>query len=139
MIEKMPDITTKAGEMETFICHPERNGPSPAVFPVALGRRGLCRCAWHRAENAEKRLVLLADRIEGLISQEHAKGYRAGTSDGEQFKCRKPTNAGRNKFQEIFPRIKVIPRHATPLRRDAKRSTVLSGRSCRGSEPPTFS
>ena len=32
MIEKTLDITTKNGEMETFICHPERNGPSPAVF-----------------------------------------------------------------------------------------------------------
>ena len=31
MIEKTMDITTKVGEMETFICHPERNG-SPAVF-----------------------------------------------------------------------------------------------------------
>src|SRR5215831_5905574 len=32
MIEKTLDITTKDGEMETFICHPERDGPSPAVF-----------------------------------------------------------------------------------------------------------
>jgi hypothetical protein len=32
MIEKTLDITTKDGEIETFICHPERNGPSPAVF-----------------------------------------------------------------------------------------------------------
>ena len=32
MIEKTQDITTKDGKMETFICHPERNGPSPAVF-----------------------------------------------------------------------------------------------------------
>ena len=32
MIEETLDITTKAGEMETFICRPERNGPSPAVF-----------------------------------------------------------------------------------------------------------
>jgi dienelactone hydrolase len=32
MIEKTLDITTKDGEMETFICHPERNRPSPAVF-----------------------------------------------------------------------------------------------------------
>ena len=32
MIEKTRDIRTKDGEMETFICHPERNGPSPAVF-----------------------------------------------------------------------------------------------------------
>ena len=32
MIEKTFDIRTKDGEMETFICHPERNGPSPAVF-----------------------------------------------------------------------------------------------------------
>jgi carboxymethylenebutenolidase len=32
MIEKTLDITTNDGEMETFICHPERNGPSPAVF-----------------------------------------------------------------------------------------------------------
>jgi hypothetical protein len=27
MIEKTLDITTKDGAMETFICHPERNGP----------------------------------------------------------------------------------------------------------------
>src|ERR687885_2894740 len=32
MIEKTLDITTKDGEMETFICHPERNGPSSAVI-----------------------------------------------------------------------------------------------------------
>jgi dienelactone hydrolase len=32
MIEKTQDITTKDGEMETFICHPERNGPFSAVF-----------------------------------------------------------------------------------------------------------
>ena len=32
MIEETLDITTKDGEMETFICHPERNGPSAAVF-----------------------------------------------------------------------------------------------------------
>jgi carboxymethylenebutenolidase len=32
MIEKTLDITTEDGEMETFICHPERGGPSPAVF-----------------------------------------------------------------------------------------------------------
>src|SRR6201997_500095 len=32
MIEKTLDITTKDGEMETFICHPERNGPFSAVF-----------------------------------------------------------------------------------------------------------
>ena len=32
MIEKTRDITTKDGAMETFICHPERNGPSPAIF-----------------------------------------------------------------------------------------------------------
>jgi carboxymethylenebutenolidase len=32
LIEKNLGITTKDGEMETFICHPERNGPSPAVF-----------------------------------------------------------------------------------------------------------
>src|SRR5215472_2367462 len=32
MIEQARDITTKAGAMETFICHPERGGPYPAVF-----------------------------------------------------------------------------------------------------------
>ena len=33
MIEKTLDIATKGGgEMETFICHPERNGPFSAVF-----------------------------------------------------------------------------------------------------------
>src|SRR5215468_3264205 len=32
MIEKTLDITTKDGEMETFTCRPERDGPSPAVF-----------------------------------------------------------------------------------------------------------
>ena len=29
MIEQTLDITTKDGAMETFICHPERNGPFP--------------------------------------------------------------------------------------------------------------
>ena len=32
MIETTLDITTKDGAMETFICHPERNEPYPAVF-----------------------------------------------------------------------------------------------------------
>ena len=32
MIEQTLDIVTKAGAMETFICHPERGGPYPAVF-----------------------------------------------------------------------------------------------------------
>src|SRR5919202_3496569 len=32
MIEKTLDITTKDGEMESFICHPERGGPHPAVI-----------------------------------------------------------------------------------------------------------
>tara|TARA_B100000315_G_C14075650_1_gene362577 strand:- start:39 stop:140 length:102 start_codon:yes stop_codon:yes gene_type:complete len=32
MIEATLDIGTKDGEMETFVCHPERNGPYPAVF-----------------------------------------------------------------------------------------------------------
>ncbi|HKM72956.1 MAG TPA: dienelactone hydrolase family protein [Stellaceae bacterium] len=32
MIEQTRDITTAAGEMETFICCPERGGPFPPVF-----------------------------------------------------------------------------------------------------------
>jgi carboxymethylenebutenolidase len=32
MIEQTLDITTGDGAMETFICHPERHGPFPAVF-----------------------------------------------------------------------------------------------------------
>ncbi len=32
MIEQTLDITTKSGAMETFIAHPERGGPHPAVF-----------------------------------------------------------------------------------------------------------
>ena len=32
MIEETPDITTTDGEMETFICRPERGGSFPAVF-----------------------------------------------------------------------------------------------------------
>ncbi len=32
MIEQTLDITTRDGAMETFICHPERSGPHPAVF-----------------------------------------------------------------------------------------------------------
>jgi carboxymethylenebutenolidase len=32
MIEQTLDITTKGGAMETFVCHPERHGPYPAVF-----------------------------------------------------------------------------------------------------------
>ena len=32
MIEEVRDITTRAGAMETFIVHPDRNGPHPAVF-----------------------------------------------------------------------------------------------------------
>src|SRR5579864_6504231 len=32
MKEATLDIATKAGAMETFICHPERGGPFPAVM-----------------------------------------------------------------------------------------------------------
>jgi carboxymethylenebutenolidase len=32
MIENTLDIATRDGAMETFICHPERHGPHPAVF-----------------------------------------------------------------------------------------------------------
>jgi carboxymethylenebutenolidase len=32
MIEETADIATTDGAMETFICHPERGGPHPAVF-----------------------------------------------------------------------------------------------------------
>ena len=32
MQEQIIDIRTRAGEMETFICHPDRNGPHPVVF-----------------------------------------------------------------------------------------------------------
>jgi carboxymethylenebutenolidase len=32
MIEQTLDIATRDGAMETFICHPERGGPYPAVF-----------------------------------------------------------------------------------------------------------
>lgn len=32
MIEDTLDIKTKDGDMETFVCRPERNGPFPAVF-----------------------------------------------------------------------------------------------------------
>lgn len=32
MIEEVLDLKTRAGEMETFICHPERDGPHPAVM-----------------------------------------------------------------------------------------------------------
>ncbi len=32
MIEKILDIPTKDGRMETFICHPERGGPYPPVL-----------------------------------------------------------------------------------------------------------
>src|SRR3954447_23016496 len=32
MMEDTLDIATRDGAMETFICHPERGGPHPAVF-----------------------------------------------------------------------------------------------------------
>jgi carboxymethylenebutenolidase len=32
MIERTIDITTRDGAMETFLCHPERGGPHPAVL-----------------------------------------------------------------------------------------------------------
>jgi carboxymethylenebutenolidase len=32
MIEATLDLATKDGAMETFVCHPERGGPFPAVF-----------------------------------------------------------------------------------------------------------
>ena len=43
MIERTMDIATKDGGMETFICHPERGGPYPAVLFLmdAPGKRPL--------------------------------------------------------------------------------------------------
>src|ERR1700709_698893 len=32
MIEEIRDIATRAGSMETFIVHPDRDGPHPVVF-----------------------------------------------------------------------------------------------------------
>jgi carboxymethylenebutenolidase len=32
MIEKHVEIATKAGSMEAFVCHPERNGPFPGIL-----------------------------------------------------------------------------------------------------------
>lgn len=32
MIEQQTNIATSSGEMPTFVCHPERQGPCPAVF-----------------------------------------------------------------------------------------------------------
>jgi carboxymethylenebutenolidase len=32
MIEKILDIPTKDGAIETFVCHPERGGPYPPVL-----------------------------------------------------------------------------------------------------------
>jgi carboxymethylenebutenolidase len=32
MIEKQIDLPTKAGTMDTFVCHPERRGPWPAII-----------------------------------------------------------------------------------------------------------
>ena len=32
MIEETLDIDTDDGAMETFVCHPERHGPHPAVL-----------------------------------------------------------------------------------------------------------
>ncbi len=32
MIEHQTDIATKDGRMSTFVCHPERGGPYPAIF-----------------------------------------------------------------------------------------------------------
>jgi len=45
MIEKTLDITTEDGALGTFICHPERNGPLPAVFFLmdAYGIRAIRR------------------------------------------------------------------------------------------------
>ena len=36
MIEETVDIKTADGQMETFLCYPERGGPYPAVYS---GRR----------------------------------------------------------------------------------------------------
>ena len=32
MIERQIDIETEEGRMQTFICHPERNGPYPVIL-----------------------------------------------------------------------------------------------------------
>ena len=54
MIEQTLDIATRDGAMETFICHPERGGPYPAVFLMmdAPGVREELRGLFRRAGTA---------------------------------------------------------------------------------------
>src|ERR1700682_1160876 len=57
MIEETLDITTADGEMETFICRPERGGPFPAVF-LLMDAPGNPRGAeGHGAPPRDKRLL----------------------------------------------------------------------------------
>jgi dienelactone hydrolase len=45
LIEQTLDIATTAGQIETFVCHPERGGPHPAIIFMmdAPGIRGELR------------------------------------------------------------------------------------------------
>ena len=48
MHEKVLDIETADGQMETFLCWPERNGPHPAVLMLmdAPGIRAMSCMIW---------------------------------------------------------------------------------------------
>ncbi len=62
MIERQIPVTTKAGQMSTFICHPERAGPQPVVifFMDAPGIREELRDMARRLASVGYFVVLLA-------------------------------------------------------------------------------
>jgi carboxymethylenebutenolidase len=75
MIEEIRDITTRAGEIETFIVGPDRNAPHPVVFllhPVVFLLMDAPGLGGEHYDMARRTSLGTADRIvspPGLISR----------------------------------------------------------------------
>jgi hypothetical protein len=90
MIEQTLDISTAAGQMETFICHPEHGGPFPAVFLLmdAPGIRENLRDMARRLDTVGYYVLL-----PNLYDRRPRYGFWGGCARGGQRRAR--AHAGR--------------------------------------------
>jgi hypothetical protein len=115
MIEKTLDITTKDGEMETFVCHPERNGPSPAVF-LLMDAHGIRE----ELKDMARRLGTQPPRAH-LAGQQSQRGiYGDGLPNVRQGRPSRPrsnpaTHRRRCRYREMLGRIAQAQGDATTL------------------------
>src|SRR6266581_2186426 len=85
MIEATLDIATKNGAMETFLCHPERGGPFPAVM-LLMDAPGI------REELRDMARRLRLDFRAGRLGE---RQRRAGPDAGDPHQDDDPAGDGR--------------------------------------------